>query len=250
MKNRTLPFVTSLIVLLWPFPATAADPPFRHMVFNYECGITSVFEQKTSGLQTVTGSQGGGGMVGVGGSATQRSNSSTIDRGTIVADVLSATADGGLVLETTDNGRERRWPRTKLGIREDGALLLSNAADLSEEQRVLVVFLARGFLAADPEVGRVWRSAAPAAKNTSDVTTYTITAVEDPIVRLAVDRSAFDHGIRSFDLHQTGTADYDWRKSVPRAAKLRTVLHSERADGLTTVTTDVTLALTEDSFRR
>ena len=250
VMRGTLPFVTSLIVLLSPSPATAADAPLRHMVFNYECGITSVFEQKTSGLQTITNSQGGGGMIGVSGSGTQRSNSSTTDQGTIVADVLNATADGGLVIETNDNGRERRWPRTKVGIREDGALLALNAADLSEEQRALVVFLARGLLAGSPEAGRVWRAVAPAAKNAGDVTTYTITAIEDPIAHITVDRTAFDHGLRGFDLHQTGTVDYDWRKSIPRAAKLRTVLHAQSDDGLTTVTTDVTLTLAEDSFER
>lgn len=247
MRWRAL--LTMTLICSWPTALDAADAPLRHMVFSYDCGITSLFEQQTSGLQTINSNQGGSSMIGVSGSAIQRSNSSTVDRGTIVADVLRATADGGLVIETSDSGRERRWPATKVGIREDGALLVAKGADLSEEQRQLLVFLARGLLDGAPQVGQVWRTEEPATKNTGDVTTYTITAIEDPVAHITVDRVAFDHGLRSFDLHLTGTVDYNWRKSVPNSAKIRSVLHSERAEGLTTVTTDITLALVEDSFR-
>ena len=253
MANSRVPATVAplvLALLLAPTPLRGADKPLRHLLFTYDSGITSVFEQKTSGLQVISSNQGGTGMVGVSGSATQRANSSTIDRGTIVADVLSATSDGGLLLETSDLGRERRWPTTKVGIREDGALLVSNGADLSEEQRQLLVFLARGLLDGTPEVGHVWRTEARAVKNASDVTTYTITGIDDPIAHIALDRVASDRGLRGFDLHLTGTLDYDWRKSVPKSAQTHSILHSQRAEGLTTVTTDITLALAEDSFAR
>ena len=192
-----------------------------------------------------------GGGPGVTGTGMQRSNVSVIDKGTIVADVLAASNDGGLIIETSEVGRETKKPHTKVGVRADGAVMSAPNADLSDEERYLVAFMARNFLPGTTvQVGQTWRQEVGGDKSTSDVTTYKVTGIDDQLVHLAVDRVASSRSVKPFDLHMTGTVDYDAKLVVPTSAKLHGILRSQNTQGYTTVTSDIVLAIAEDSFKK
>ncbi|MBV8074107.1 MAG: hypothetical protein JO140_01670 [Candidatus Eremiobacteraeota bacterium] len=219
------------------------------MLFNFDVGVTQTLEQRTSGLRTVEGANGGG-IAGVTGAAIQKSTNSVVDRGTITADVMAAYRDGGLLLAFSEESRERRRARQQFGLREDGQLMTSGPIDLSDEERYLVPLLARGLMPEEHKVGMTWRVELPAPKNASDITTYKILGVDDTIAHLSVERVAYNHSGHGFDLHVTGTVDYDWKLVVPTAAKLHGILRSDTTEGINTVTTDATLSLAQDSFKK
>ena len=232
----------------------AADGPLRHLAFHYELGLTTAFEQNTSGMRMIDssglrGSGNGGGIVGVSGAAHQLSNAQVVDRGTIVADVLAATNDGGLIIAISESGRERKKPQARVGLREDGEIIAGAASDLFEEQRYLLALLARHLLPEGYAVGDLWRIEMPVPEGSSDVTTYKMVGGDAPILHLTVDHVVSNRSMRGYDLHITGTVDYDSKLLVPTNAKLHGILHSQGVDGVSTVTTDVVLSLVEDSFK-
>ena len=220
------------------------------MLFSFDVGVTSTLEARTSGLRTVEGANGGG-IAGVTGAAIQKSTNSVIDRGTISADVLAAPRDGSLVLAFSEESRERRRAPAKFGLKEDGQVLAGNGVlDLSDEEKFLVPLLARGLLPEERTVGTMWRIELPSPKNASDITTYKITGIDGSIAHLNVERVAQNHAGFGFDLLVNGTVDYDMKLSVPNIAKLHGVLRTQGPEGITTVTTDATLSLAQDSFKK
>jgi len=239
MRRPTF-FVSVSLVTLLALPAAAANAPLRHLAFAYDMSTTSTLERQGSGLAD------SGGIAS--GSAIQRSTARQDNKGTIDADVVAATGDGGLIVTTSEEGNER-LADTQVAIRSDGSLLTAPNAKLTDEQRYILTLLGRKIMPYSTAlVGDSWQISEAAGKGISDVITFRITGVNDPVVHLAVSRVIDNRTMGAYQLSLTGTIDYDYKHLVPVAGNLQGITHYQNVDGLNTVQTLLTFSLAQDSF--
>jgi len=147
-------FALTLFALMLPNSAPAAtasapDVPLRHMVFGITIGIRTIASTQGSGIGTDGGSKASG--SGVQGS------------GTITADVMAPTQDGGLIIKISEEAQDRKAPVVRVAVRMGGEILTPPDAHLLEEESMLLRYLARGIVAvatpawrprAGPSLGR------------------------------------------------------------------------------------------------
>ena len=235
-------FALASLTLLFAAPATAAPTtPLRHMSFSFTMTNTSTTERQGSGLTDSGGVSNG--------AAIQRSSARRDDKGDINADILAATSDGGLVVRTSENGNEIRSP-AEIAIKGDGTILTTAQTVLTEEQKYILAFLGRNLMPfTEASVGKTWTISYETAKGGTDLTTLRITAIEDPVVHLAV-RREIKNRAGAYDMTLTGNIDYDYKRVVPTGGSLQTFTHQQGADGLQTGQGLLTFSLKEDSFTK
>ncbi|MBV8074108.1 MAG: hypothetical protein JO140_01675 [Candidatus Eremiobacteraeota bacterium] len=232
-------------------PCAAADSPtpLRHLAFKYQLGIQSTLEQHSGGISMDSAS--GIQTSAMSGSGHDAAGSSQADEGTIVANVIGPTNGGGLLIETSEEGRTHRAPAAQVEVRSDGSLMHAAGVQLFDEQRFTLELLGRNIMPINTVVpGAMWKIAMPAPANASDEVSFRVVSADDTVAHLSLDRVVKSKSGPGYDVHITGTVDYDWKRLVPLAAKLYGVMHAQNVQGLTTVQTSIGLALLEDSFKR
>jgi hypothetical protein len=221
--------------------ALAADAPLavlRHMTFDVSYNVRSRVDTKESGFNgPLSGTSTGNGP-----------NSES--RGTISVDVVAATADGGLVVDVSENTVRNSAP-IRVGI-TDKALFYDRNAVVTEEERMLLHYLARDFVKEGTlAVDTSW---VEETKDTggSGRTTYRVTAVDQSAKTISVDIAGTSSatGVGAFDAKTSGTMTYDMGTLVPLSLSLETRTTMETSSGLTTIDAQMTSTLRDDSLQK
>jgi hypothetical protein len=223
--------------------ASATDPPLkvlRHLSFDVTVDVESKTETKVAGFDGATS-----------GTASDDTGS-TATHGTIVVDVVGATADGGLVVDVSEDAANRRALPVRVGI-TDKALFYDPSRTVTEEERRLLHFLARDFVKpGELAPGSTWVDDMSAA-NVSDRATYKVTTVDADAKTIGLDvvEDTTATGPSGYVTRSLGTLTYDTGVLVPQSVTMSSRTNIQQGLGrLTTVDTKLTFALRDDSFRK
>jgi len=231
--------------LLSPSPSCAAEAPaaprvLRHLTFAVGVDVENRTDTKVSGI--------GGPASGI------ASNTGTqIEKGSISVDVVAVTADGGIVVDVSEDTDTRKAGVVRVAIL--GSTISYNPnLDVTEEETDILRFLSRTFVKdGEISVGTAWTADAKSDIG-SDHATYTVTAVDADAKTLdiAVDEKESQKGPHAFDGTTRGTVKYDTGVLVPLAFTLDTKRQGPGPEfgQLVTVETKVTSTLTFDSFHK
>jgi hypothetical protein len=229
--------------LLFPVAAFAAAIPapaprvLRHLTFAVGVDVETRTDTKVSGIEGPP-------------SGTASSTGTQIEKGTITADVVAATGDGGIVIDVSEDTDTRKAGVARVAIL--GSTISYNPnLDVTDEERDLLRFLSRSFVKdGEIDVGTTWSSDAKSDLGT-DHADYSVTAVDADAktIDIAVDEKASQAGPRGFDGTTRGTVKYDMGVLVPLSFSLDTKRRAQQGlEQTLTVETKVTSTLTSDSF--
>jgi hypothetical protein len=222
-------------------PARAADAPLkvlRHLKFDLTYGFHSTAETKVSGF----GGDVSGTSTGAGPSDERH--------GTLTADVVAATADGGLVADVFEEAPVKT-ATVRFGITAD-KMLFDPSAAIDEEEPEFLHYLARDLIqATDLEIGTTWTEKFSAKQLTGQMT-YRVTAIDatNNTIAVAISGESDFTGITPVQTTTSGSLTYDTATSVPEKLSVttRSLIHSGQT--LTTKSTQLTATLIEDSFHK
>jgi hypothetical protein len=222
--------------------ATPADPPLkvlRHLTFDVSVDVESKTETKVAGFDGATS-----------GTAADDTGS-TATHGTISVDVVGVTADGGLVVDVSEDAATRRALPVRVGV-TDKALFYDPTRTVTDEERRLLHYLARDFVkSGELAPGTTWVDDMSAA-NVSDRTTYKVTTVDADAktIGLEIVGDTTATGPSGYVTRSFGTMTYDTGVLVPQNVTLSTRTNIQAVGRLTTVDTKLAFALRDDSFRK
>ncbi len=218
----------------------AAKPPLRHMVFGVNVILAVTSEAR--GVYDIAWRAG-----------ATISDSKVNDHadGQIVCDVLGATADGGLLLEVSENSDKRQAPPARVALQSDGMLLYTQAGKpLNEEEVVLLKLLARGVIGATPRAaGDSWTVENTADKYKSTTTFHVASEPAPNTLNVDLVETYASTAAPAYSGTMHGTVNYDPRLSVPNKAELERSTRSEKQDGAQTVAYTLDYTLESDSFK-
>jgi hypothetical protein len=218
----------------------AAKPPLRHMVFG--ANVILKIQSQARGVYDVTYPTG-----------ATISTSTVNDNadGQIVCDVIGTSADGGLILEVSENSDKRKAGPTRVALQSDGALLYTQGdKPLNEEEVVLLKLLARGVIGSTPRTaGESW-SVENVGDKYKSTTTFRVTSEPAPAsLNLDLEEVYASTGAPAYAGTMHGSVNYDPRLSVPIKAHLERSTRSEKQDGAQTVAYTLDYTLETDSFK-
>lgn len=172
--------------------------------------------------------------------------------GTVTADVVAATGDGGLAVDVSEQDDQHvAAAPVRVGVLGTD-LYVPAGVDLTDEERMVLHGLARGLVQPTTlTVGTRWTEDVHSG-STSGRTTYTITSVDDAAKTL-VASIAGTSGARGLDAYAattTGTMDYDVGRSVPTSLTMRTTRVVDKGDKTYTTDGTMTAKLVDDSFAK
>ncbi|GAC1659378.1 MAG: hypothetical protein NVS4B13_03980 [Candidatus Elarobacter sp.] len=216
--------------------------PLRTLVYSVLFSSKIVNEEHRSGL-TATGASPYG-------SPTAKRTSSVDDSGTLTANVIAASRDGGLAVDVSFVGKATTQPPVRVAILPDGRLSYPPTAQLSPEAARIVSLLARGIMVGrDVSPGSSWTiTAAAPAKGTS---TYRVTTVAGDLATLGIDIDVSQPGPSGFDEQATATALYDTVKLCPVRYDLTATARREPSMAQYVIeNTHLTATLVSDTFAK
>jgi hypothetical protein len=247
---RTIMLATACSVVVLASPQTAraqgtspAAKPLRTLVYSVQFSANTTNEEKTSGFD------GNNTFTPYGSGMTKRS-SNVDDSGTLTANVIAATPDGGLAIDTAFAGKTGSQPPVRIVVYSDGRLSVPPAAQISPEVPRLLPLLARGIVA-DRTVapGESW--SIPATPPVKGAYTFHVTGVDGDAATFAIDVDMSAPGPQGFDEHGKATATYDTAKLCPLRYDYTGVSrHSPAMDQYVTTTAHLTATLVSDSFAK
>jgi hypothetical protein len=240
-----------------PLAASAADAPapapaksLRHLVYDVSYSAHTTHEVKSSGFNGGYGgaTAEGSGVAAGGGTASQYMNGD--DRGKLTIDIVAATQDGGLVVDTSFSGSTNVQPVTRVAIYSDGRLSADPAHPLSPEAARLLPLIARGFIAnRDVSPGSSWSIPAPAPAKGS--TTYRVQSSDGARALIAIEGAWSMPGPTGFDESDNGVTTYATDLVSPVSYDLTARIHRQLAiDQSMTTNAHVTATLVTDSFAK
>jgi hypothetical protein len=219
-------------------PALAPLKVLRHLSFDVVVGLETRSEQRVSGI--------GGPDSGI-----AADDASQTRKGTISADVVAVTADGGIVVDISEDTDNRKAAVARVGI-QGNKLVFDANRDLTVEETDVLRFLSRGFVK-DGEVaaGTMWTSDVKNGGG-SETGRYTVTAVDADAktIDVAIAVTMVVNGPNGFDGTTSGTLKYDLATLVPLAFTLHTRQVTRGMGTVATIDTNVTSTLGADSFRK
>lgn len=219
-----------------------AVKPLRTLVYSVQYSVSTTNEEKTSGFDTNN-------VATPYGNATTRRTSNVDDAGTLTANVVAATPDGGLAVDAAFAGKSAQ-PSIRVIVYPDGRLSAPPSAELSPEALRLLPLLARGIMA-DRTVapGSSW--ALPVAPPAKGAYTFHVIAVDGDTARLGIDVDMTVAGPQGYDEHGKATATYDTAKLCPLSYDYTGISrHSPAMDQYVTTTAHLTATLVSDSFAK
>lgn len=218
-------------------PAAASEaPPLRHMVFAITIGIRTLRTTQGSGIGTETG--------------TNASSTGIEGVGTITADVIMPTRDGGLILNISEDAQDRKAPVVRVAVRGTGEVLTPPDANVTAEERILLRYLARSIVAlATPTKGATWDYDSNVGGAKIHTTFRVIDARDNGSIDIDVNEDmAGAGGTVAGTTH--GRVIYDTKKVVPDKLDMSSRIRQEGVGGLVTTTITFVADLREDSFAK
>ncbi len=173
-------------------------------------------------------------------------------KGAISVDVVEATDDFGLVVDVAEDAPSRAHPKVRVVIGPTGEMVydLRRDGDLSEEERALVRWLARGFYGEHSlEPGTVW-TVDDSSNGATVVEHYRVLSSEPHLVTLDYQLDEKTKGSEGFSGRRTGSLVYDTALIVPVKAEFREDARRMVNGAFDTLRSSFTFALTADSFAR
>jgi len=249
MFRPPVAFAATVAVLVTAFPAAAADAPpkaLRTMVYQIAYSTATLRHEQTSGFTSTP--QGTMGSVAGSGAVDRRFT--TDQPGSVTFAVIAATADGGLVVDSSYDGRDVSHPPVRVAIFKTGGLSFDPRTPLGPAEIGLLPYLSRGFIA-DRTVapGETWTT--QQLQPTSGATTYRITHVENERATLQIDGSITLSGPAGYDEHQLGTAVYATDVLAPVSLDLYAHIHRQlNSDEADTTDAHLVATLVRDSFAK
>jgi hypothetical protein len=240
-----------------PLAANAADAPapttsLRHLVYDVSYSARTTHEVKSSGFN---GGYGGSGPPGEGAGATSGMGTASQymngdDRGKLTIDIVAATKDGGLVVDTSFAGATNVQPVTRVAIYIDGRLSADPAHPLSPEAARLLPLIARGFIAnRDVSPGSSWSVPAPAPAKGS--TTYRVQSSDGSRALIAIEGVWSMPGPTGFDESDNGVTTYATDLVSPVSYDVTSRIHRQLSiDQSMTTSAHVIATLVSDSFAK
>ncbi len=236
-----------------PAAATAADQPLkplRTLVYDVQATAHSTHEKKTSGFNGSYGNQNAG-PAGIGsGNGTAGVGLDGNDSGTLTIDVIAATPDGGLVVDTAYAGHLSSQPKIRVALYPDGRLSADPSKPLGPEALHILPLLARGFVAnRDVSPGSSWTMSAPPPAKGS--TTYRISGLDGDRATIALEGSLSLPGVNGFDETDRGTTIYATDLISPLSYDVTARIHRQiGVDESLTTETHLKVTLVSDSFAK
>jgi hypothetical protein len=254
---RSLLAFVAAVAFAAPLAASAADAPapikvLRHLVYDVTYSARTTHEVKSSGFN---GGYGGGtpteGNTSVSagsGGASQFMNGD--DRGKLIIDVVAATQDGGLVVDTSFIGGTNPQPTTRVAVFADGRLSYDPAHPLAPETSRLLPLIARGFIAErDVSAGSTWSIPAPAPAKGS--TTYKVQSSDGHLARIAIEGLWSVPGPSGFDESDQGVTTYATDVISPMSYDLTARIRRQLGiDQSATTSAHLTAMLVSDSMAK
>ena len=239
---RAASAVAAVALAAAPFGALAQTrSPLRTLTYSVAYSVRSTTTARNSGL-------GGAGQVGEQSAARppgfQEYGFAADEAGTVRIDVIAATADLGLVVDASYEGKTKQLP-IRVAIFPDGRLTHDPKLTLSPQCVELLPLLARGLLAEygnDP--GATW--SVPVAQPATGNRMFRVTSATDTMTTVALSADMGLRGPQGYEEHQEGTFSYDRRLSAP--VKFDTRILLRRAAGSELSEMRLTAALATDSF--
>jgi len=196
--------------------AGAADQPLktlRALVYHVIYDFQSTYTQATSGMN-------GGGGASSGGSGTQRQDAIDKNEGTLKLNVVAATQDGGLVIDSSFDGDKQSWSTVRIALYPDGRISYDATKQVGPEGARVIPFLARGLLA-EGEItpGKTWT--APPPKPETGTVTFRVDDVTDPLVKMHVTSDVHLTGVSAMDETTDTALVYDAKRLCPTSVDLR-----------------------------
>lgn len=254
---RSLLALAAAAAFAAPLAAAAADAPvksLRTLVYDVTYTAHTTHEVKSSGFNSGYGG-GGGGLsdsasptVSGTGVASQYMNGD--DHGKLTIDVVAATQDGGLVVDTAFAGSINTQPTTRVAIFKDGRMSVDPAHPLAPETARLLPLIARGFIAdRDVSAGSTWSIPAPAPAKGS--TTYKVQSSDGHLARIAMEGLVTVPGPTGFDESSQGVTTYATDIVSPVSYDLTARIHRQLGmDQSMTTNAHLTATLVSDTMAK
>jgi hypothetical protein len=195
--------------------------PLRKLVYHVELHLLASDEQA---IARPTGRRGATTP------ATVHVQQNVDDDGTLTVDVVAATADGGLVVDSSFAGRETQQPTIRVAIYADGRLAFDPRSQLSRQSSRVLPLLARGLVAnRDVSPGVSWTTATP--KPTTGTMTYHVEHVDGDRATLGIEDDTILAGPSGFSEHGHGTTIYATDRLCPLRYDLELVVRRSQRRG-------------------
>lgn len=241
-QRRTRPWSALAIACMmcapsqvWAAEGPPAAAPIRHMVFDVGVTATSRLEIKRSG-------------IGVAGGNADQYAGGLQSKGRVIADVIAATAQSGLVIDISEDAQTRKSPVVRVAVLPNGALSYDPKAEITDEEAWLLRFLARGLIDKNLAPGATFELRNDGAV-VKELTSFHVTGVDDKgRLKLDVDATVKAGGAQGYDGTTHGRIVYDAAKTIPVSIVLATRTHQESISRLNTVDLQIDFDLAEDSF--
>jgi len=237
-------------------PARAADvAPLRTLRYAVEVSIKDRRETQGGGIAgTRPGMEFKGHVVG-GGNPTRGDGDSTAGvavsaKGAIAVDVVAATDDMGLIVDVAEDAPSRTHAKVRVAIPSRGELLFDpkRAADVSEEERALLHWLARGFFSERSATPGTYWTVDESGEGRIDVERYRVLSSDQHRVTLNYELEEKGAGSEGFAGRRTGSLVYDTALVVPVKASFDEEAHRTVDGGFDTLRSQFAFELTADSF--
>jgi hypothetical protein len=254
---RSLLAFAVAVAVAAPLAASAADAPapatsLRHLVYDVTYSARTTHEVKSSGFNGGYGGSSmpgeGSGVAAGGGTVSQFMNGD--DHGKLTIDVVAATQDGGLVVDTSFAGSANVQPTTRVAVYSDGRLSADPAHPLCPEATRLLPLIARGFIAnRDVSPGSSWSVPAPAPAKGS--TTYRVQSSDGARALIAIEGVWSMPGPTGFDESDNGVTTYATDLVSPVSYDVTSRIRRQLGmDQSMTTSAHVIATLVSDSFAK
>jgi hypothetical protein len=170
--------------------------------------------------------------------------------GKLRVDVVAITDDGGLVVDASVDGGDRKAPATRIAILRDGTLAYDPNAVVLEEERQLLPLMRRDAFDHDLSVGAYWKEPID-NKRVKGTTEYRVLRAEGQRSQLEITRTLAVTGTSPYDENSRIVTDYDAHFLAPQSATLQLRVRRQTASTqIVTSETEIRMRLLEDTFRK
>ena len=180
--------------------------PIRHLVYKFDVTLATTSTVHDSGI-------GGDGPV----SGSTDYHGQATDQGQITVDVVQAQPDSGLVVQISEQARNRRDSEpTMCVVYGSGAVICDQSkGGVNEEESSLLRFLGRNFVnPASIDSKNHWQYTASDSQS-QETSNYTLGTGSGDVVPITYQRVLKVAGVNGFDATTDGKITYNQKLSVP-----------------------------------
>lgn len=225
-------------IFAFSISAASADTakPLRHLEYHFDVGVRGETTWRTSGI---------GSGESASGLATR--TTAVTDTGTIAADFMGMSGDGGAIYVISEKGRDSRIAEpAQCIVYGNTYLICDQSKTVYDEEIALLRTLGKDFTHAVPIDAKNHWQYRETTPNTAETTDYTIKGDASGVVTIGVDDLMKATGLNAYDATTSGTIKYSRASSVPTSITMQTI--SRTGQGTNRGEANVQLTLQSDSL--